>query len=217
MTDESSAKQSETPNLSYFVGLIFLWLIPCFVVWVSLSGTLAFPAVWVNNLLLTSALPEFVHSFTNAGPQAMLATHFGELDGNIVTAQLAGYRLGFPINTRILSYSLPFYAALHFATQTTVGTATGGNNYLKFGKGLVILYALLILGLISVNLKNLMLGLGGIFIESNSTTASVIALAYQLSTLMIPPLAPILVWAWQSKESPLLHNFLSKVDPSAPC
>jgi hypothetical protein len=210
MTDQNSATESETPKLHHFVGLIFLWLIPCFVIWVSLSGTLAFPAVWVNNLVLTYALPDIVYSFSSAGPQALLATHFGELDGDIVSAQLAGYRLAFPIDTRILSYSLPFYAALHFATVTTAGTGTGGNNYLKFGKGLLVLYPLLILGLISVNLKNLMLGLGGVFIDSGSTAGPVIAMVYQLSTLMIPPLAPIVIWAWQSKESPLLQQLLVK-------
>lgn len=210
MTDQSSATESEKPKLYHFVGLIFLWLIPCFVVWVSLSGALALPAVWANNLLLTFALPDIAYSFSSAGPQALLATHFGELDGEIVSAQVAGYRLAYPIDTRILSYSLPFYAALHFATETTTGAGTGGNNYLKFGKGLLVLYPLLILGMISVNLKNLMLGLEGIFIESGSTAGPAIAMMYQLSTLMIPPLAPIMVWAWQSKDSPLLQQFLIK-------
>ena len=210
MTNESSTTESKKPKLYHFVGLIFLWLAPCFVVWVSLSGALAFPAVWVNNLVLTFALPDIVYNFSSTGPQALLATNFGELDGDIVSAQIAGYRLAYPINTRILSYSLPFYAALHFATETTAGAGTGGNNYVKFGKGLLVLYPLLILGMISVNLKNLMLGLGGIFIESGSPAAPAIAMMYQLSTLMIPPLAPIMVWAWQSRESPLLQQFLIK-------
>ena len=210
MTDEGSKLESKKPKLYHFVGLIFLWLIPCFVVWFSSRGAWAFPAVWVNNLLLTFTLPDIVYSFDSAGPQALLTTHFGELDGDIVSARLAGYRLAFPINTRILSYSLPFYAALHFATETTAGAGTGGNNYLKFGKGLLILYPLLILGMISINLKNLMLGLGGAFVESGSAAGSAIAMMYQLSTLMIPPLAPILIWAWQSKDSPLLQQFLTK-------
>jgi hypothetical protein len=210
MTDKSSTTEPEAPKLYHFVGLIFLWLIPCFVIWVSMSGALAAPAVWVNNLLLTFALPDIVYSFTSTGPQALLATHLGEIDGDIVSAQLAGYRLAYPIDTRILSYSVPFYAALHFATQTTAGAGTEGNNYLKFGRGLLVLYPLLIMGMISINLKNLMLGLVGVFLESGSAAGSVIAMMYQLSTLMIPPLAPIMVWAWQSKESPLLQQFLVK-------
>ena len=208
MTEEDI--ESDAPKLHHFVGLIFLWLIPCFVVWVSLSGALAFAAVWANNLILTFALPDIVYSFSSTGPQALLATHFGELNGDIVSAQLAGYRLAFPLDTRILSYSLPFYAALHFATETTAGTGTEGNSSLKFVKGLLLLYPLLILGMISINLKNLMLGLGEVFIDSGSMAGPVIALTYQMSTLMIPPLAPILVWAWQSEDSPLLQQFLMK-------
>lgn len=208
MTYENDTASLETPKLHHFVGLIFLWLIPCFVVWYSLSGALAFPAVWANNLILTSAIPDIVHSVTSNGPQAVLASHFGELDGDIVFAHLAGYRLAFPIDTRILSYSLPFYAALHFATETTAGAGSEGESYLKLGKGLLVVYSLLILGLVSLNLKNLMFGLGGVFIDSGNPAVPVIALMYQANTLIIPPLAPLIVWAWQSKDSPLLQQFL---------
>jgi len=151
-----------------------------------------------------------VHNFTLTGPQALLATHFGELDGEIVSAQVAGYRLAYPLNTRILTYSLPFYAALHFATNTTSGISGNDGSFAGFGKGLLLLYPLLILGLVSVCLKNLMLGLGPIFIDSSDTSASLIGLLYQLSTLMVPPLAPILIWAWQSRESSLLQQLLVK-------
>lgn len=209
-TDPTPEASTESPSLYYFVGLVFLWLIPCFVVWVSLSSLLAAPAVWVADLILTSALPDIIESFTLAGPQALLATHFGELDGEIVSAQVAGYRLAYPLNTRILTYSIPFYAALHFATQTSSGSSGNEGNFAGFGKGLLLLYPLLVLGLISVCLKNLMLGLGPVFIDSASIGASVIGLMFQLNTLMVPPLAPILVWAWQSRDSALLQQLLAK-------
>ncbi len=201
-----SAEDTEPPKLYKFVGLVFLWLVPCFVVWVSLSSMLAAPAVWLSELILTAALPDIVYDFTLAGPQALLSTHFGELDGEIVSAQVAGYRLAYPLNTRILTYSLPFYAALHFATVTTDGFFE--KNTFRFSMGLLLLYPLLIVGVISVSLKNLMLGLGPIFIDISSTGGSIIAMMYQLSTLMVPALAPILVWAWQSRESPMLQKLL---------
>ena len=206
MNEVEPAEDSEPPKLYKFVGLIFLWLVPCFVVWVSVSSLLAAPAVWLSELILTNALPNIVHGFTLAGPQALLSTHFGELDGEIVSAQVAGYRLAYPLNTRILTYSLPFYAALHFATVTTDGFFK--NNTTRFGMGLLLLYPLMIVGMISVSLKNLMLGLGLVFIDISSTGGSIIAMMYQLSTLMVPALAPILVWAWQCRESPLLQRLL---------
>ena len=209
----SSSDDLEPPKLYQFVGLVFLWLIPCFVVWVSLSSLLAAPVVWVSELILTSALPDIVHSFTLSGPQALLATHFGELDGEIVSAQVAGYRLAYPTNTRILTYALPFYGALHFATQTTRGISGNDGSMVGFGKGLLLLYPLLIMGLVSIGLKDLMLGLGPVFIESNSTGASAIGLMFQLSTLMVPPLAPIMIWAWQARESSLIQQLRLKTTP----
>ncbi|RLA42691.1 MAG: hypothetical protein DRR06_13850, partial [Gammaproteobacteria bacterium] len=72
---------------------------------------------------------------------------------------------------------------------------------------------LLIMGLVSIGLKDLMLGLGPVFIDSSSTGASAVGLMYQLSTLMVPPLAPIMIWAWQARESSLIQQLLVKTQP----
>ena len=207
--DQQANEATDPPKLYQFVGLVFLWLIPCFIVWVSLSSLIAGPAVWVTELILTSALPDVVHGFTLTGAKALLSTHFGELDGEIVSAQVAGYRLAYHLNTQVLSYSLPFYAALHFATPAD-NDNRDTNGLARFGRGLLVLYPLFIFGLIAVNLKNLMLGLGGVFIDGSSFGASAIGMMYQFSTLMIPPLAPIMVWGWQSRQSALLQQLLVK-------
>ena len=90
-------------------------------------------------------------------------------------------------------------------------------SFEKFSWGLLVLYPLVFIGVISVSLKNLMVGLGGIF--SNQSAAlvpdgNVIAILYQLNTLIIPSLAPILVWAWQSRDSAMLQH-LSVLKPKA--
>ncbi len=194
---------AEDPKLYRFVGLVFIWMVPSFALWVPLSSMLAAPAVWVTELILTYSIPEFVHELTLNGTQSLLTTHYGELDGEIVAARLAGYRLAYPFNTQILTYSLPFYAALSYATP-------GGDSFGRFARGTLLLYALLIVSLVSVSLKSLMLGLGPVFIDGFSTPATIIGIMYQFSTLMIPPLAPMLVWAWQSRHSPLLQKLLVK-------
>jgi hypothetical protein len=144
-----------------------------------------------------------VHEFTLTGAQALLTTQYGDIDGAIVAAEVAGYRLAYPLNTQILSFSLPFYAALHFATP-------GQNSLTRFGQGMLVLYPLFIIGLISVSVKNLMLGLGSDFIDNSTSLESSIAMMYQISTLMVPPLAPVLVWAWQSRHSTLLQQLIIK-------
>ena len=201
--DAATNDGSSAPKLYRFVGLVFIWMVPSFALWVPLSAMLAAPAVWLTNVILTYFLPDVVHELTLNGTQTLLTTHFGELNSEIVSARLAGYRIAFPFNTQILTYSLPFYAALSYATP-------GGDSFGRFARGSLALYVLLIVGLISVSLKSLMLGLGPVFIDGFSTPATIIGISYQFSTLMVPPLAPVLVWAWQSRHSPLLQKLLVK-------
>jgi hypothetical protein len=200
-SETSTNDQTEAPKFYLFIGWTFLWLIFCFIAWLPLSPILAAPAVWLTEIILTYAMPGFVHEFALDGPTALLVTHYGELDGEIVSARLAGYRLAFPLNTRILTYSFPFYIALSFVT-------TGGGNLARIASGSLILYTLLVLSMISVNLKNMLVGLGPVFIDGLSISASIIGVMSQFSILMIPTLAPVLVWGWQSRNSTYLRQLM---------
>lgn len=129
-------------------------------------------------------------------------TEFGENAGQLIPLSEADYRLGFELNTRILSYSLPFYTALHFATQKK----TYLTDYLG---GVLILYILFVLGLLCLCLKELMVNVSAPFFnqaDSFVPYAEVIAIAYQFSVLIVPTLAPAVVWLWQSKDSQLLQG-----------
>jgi hypothetical protein len=77
--------------------------------------------------------------------------------------------------------------------------------------GLLVLYPLFAFGLLCLCLKELMVNVGanffnqpGIFVPD----ANVIGLLYQFSVLIVPTLAPAMLWLWQSKDSPLLQNAL---------
>jgi hypothetical protein len=191
-------------QMRQFLLFVFALLIPCFVLWTVASATLALPAVGLVNLTLTHWFPDVVNSLTADGSHVYLLTEFGEKDGKLIALVDAEYRLGFQINTRILSYSLPFYTALHFATQK--------DDYLSsYLWGLLVLYPLFVFGLLCLCLKELMVNVGahffnqpGIFVPD----ANVIGLLYQFSVLIVPTLAPAIVWVWQSKDSPLLQNAL---------
>lgn len=198
------------PNLRRFFGLALLLMIPSFVGWMFVSAWLAGPAIWFCDALLTAWMPELVASVQLKGSQALVMTHYGELDGRIVSATVAGYQMGFPADVRILSYSIPFYAALLFATPQE-------DNLARFGWGLWFLYPLLVLGLVCVCLKNLMLGMGSLYFQQADTfvpPADVVAILYQFSILIVPPLAPVLLWAWQSREAPLLQQLVQVAVPS---
>jgi hypothetical protein len=138
------------------------------------------------------------------GGEALLMTAFGELDGKPVALHESDYRLGFKVNTMILSYSLPFYTALHFATQK--------QNYLEnYFWGMVVLYPLIILGLLCLCLKELMVNLGAVFFNQPDTfvpNGNIIGLLYQFNVLIVPTLAPAVVWLWQSRNTPLLRGLI---------
>ncbi len=194
----------EQHHLRQFLLLVFALLIPCFVLWTVASGPLAVPAIGLVNLVLTHWFPDVVNTLYVEGSQALLMTEFGEKDGVLVPLLGAEYRLGFRVNTRILSYSLPFYTALHFATQK--------KDYLgSYVWGLLVLYPLFVFGLLCLCLKELMVNLGATFFTQPGVfvpDANVIGILYQFNVLIVPTLAPAILWLWQSKESPLLQNAL---------
>lgn len=200
---DTTNSDTQEPKLYKFVGELFVWLIIWFIVWMFANTILIIPAVWIVEVVMQYSLPDYVFEFNKIGSKALLVTHFGELDGKIVSARLAGDHLAFFLNTQILSYSFPFYAALSFTTPEGVGKS-------GFVRGFLLLYLLLILGMISVNLKNLMMGLGPAFIDSLSPAASIIGIMFQFNTLMIPTLAPLLLWGWQSRNSSYLRQLLVK-------
>ena len=145
---------SENTQMRQFLLFVFTLLIPCFALWTVASPSIALPAIGLVSKLISSWFPDIVNAFYASGPEAVLMTEFGESSGQLIPLSQAEYRLGFQINTRILSYSLPFYTALHFATQK--------KSYLyDYMWGVLILYVLFIFGLICLCLKELMVNVGG--------------------------------------------------------
>ena len=183
-----------------FFGLVLLLIPVTFVAWYALGSLLAAPAVWLSSLVLENWFPELIASVTLQDTQMMVMATLGEVNGVFLPAEEAGYQLGLPVNTRVLTYSLPFYAALHFATPMP-------GSWERFARALLLLWVLVILGLVSTTLKNFMLTFGERLVSlPQSPPADVIALAYQLNTLIVPPLAPILLWGLAVRETPVMRS-----------
>lgn len=203
--DAQLQKQRHQQELRQFLLFVFVLIIPCFGLWTVASELLARPAVGFVNTVLTQWFPTVVNSLYIDGKQAMLLTQFGEASGTIIPASQAEYQIGYPINTRLISYSIPFYAALHFAMP--------GQDYLnRFIWGLVVLYPLMALGLLLLCMKDLMVGLGTHFLDQPDTWVpdpNLIGLLYQMSVLLVPTLGPVMLWLWQNREAPLLSTMLS--------
>lgn len=184
---------------------MFVLLVPCFILWSVASNSLQLPAIGLVHLALTQWFPDVVHGLFADGANALLMTEFGEQGGQPIALAEASHRLGFRLNPRILTYSLPFYTALYFATPR--------ENYLAdYLWGLLILYALATFGLLWLCMKELMVNLGALFLEQPGVAvpgANLIGLLYQFNVLVMPTLAPAVLWLWQSKDSPLLGEMLA--------
>lgn len=187
-----------------FLLFAFALIVPCFALWTVAAGPIAMPAVGLVDMILQAWFPQVVDALIFRDGSAALLTQFGELNGRPVAPELSEYQLGFAINPGVLTYSLPFYATLHFATRK--------ESYLgEFLTGVLVLFPLIVVGLLSLCLKELMLNLGALFMEQDALVPNdtFIALFYQLNVLIVPTVAPILLWAFQSRDTPLLRGLLN--------
>ena len=190
-------------NFRQFLLFAFALIVPCFALWTLAAGPIAMPAVGLADMILRAWFPAVVDGLIIQGGDVALMTTFGELNGRPVPPEQSEYQLGFAINPGILSYSLPFYATLHFATHK--------EDYLQsFVGGVLVLYPLILLGLLSVCLKELMVNLGDLYLGQDAfvPNPTFLALFYQLNVLIVPTVAPILLWAWQSRDTALVRGIL---------
>jgi len=201
----------ERSDLRQFLLFVFVLLIPCFALWTVAGGLIATPAIGFVNTVLTWWFPDVVNTLYVDGKQALLMTEFGERGGQLIPLSQAEYRLGFPVNTQVLSYSLPFYTALHFATQKK-------EYFSAWVWGLLVLYPLIAIGLLCVCLKELMVGLGPAFMQQPGVLVpgpNLIGILYQVNVLLVPTLAPAMVWLWQSRDTHLLSGVLGSLAAAA--
>lgn len=168
-----------------------------FGIWYAAGTLFAAPAVWLCDLFLSLAYPGVVEAAALQGADMIVSSEFGELNGQITTAANAGNRIALEINARLVSYSIAFYAALLMASNLEEGV-------FKFCVGLFWLWVIMAFGLASIVGKELLLIVGAPFLAAPGIPpADVIALTYQFNVLLMPTLAPVCLWFWQLRGSPL--------------
>lgn len=188
-------------HLRQFLLFVFALIVPFFALWTLTAAAVAMPLVGLADLILGAWFPDVIQGLYTQGSDALMMTRYGEENGTVFPVGDDDEALGFLINPGVLTYSLPFYATLHFATQK--------QEYLAdFLVGIMLLLPCLLIGLLSVCIKDLRLNLGDVF--ANQPDAWVppdtfIALSYQFCALILPTLAPMLIWAWQNRETALLR------------
>ena len=89
-------------------------------------------------------------------------------------ASVAGNHIEVEINTRLVSYSIPFYASLLMASDLR-------NGFYKFCVGLFCLWVVMAFGLASIAAKAFGDG-GGPFLSARCAACNLLALAYNLTS-----------------------------------
>lgn len=168
-----------------------------FGIWYAAGTLFAAPAVWLTDFFLSSAYPDIVEAAGLQGAEMMVRTQFGEEGGDIMPAANAGNQIALEINTRLASYSIAFYAALLMASNLK-------DAMYKFCIGLFWLWLIMAFGLASILGRDLLMTVGAPFLNAPGVPPpDLIALTYQFNVLLMPTLAPVCLWFWQLRGSPL--------------
>jgi hypothetical protein len=169
--------------------LTTLLLMPLtFLLWYAAGPALTYPATMVAGL--------------------DVVTHFADINGSVVAATEADHEIAFKLNTRLVSYGVPFYAALLWSSR--IDSLVG-----RFSLGLFVLWGLMAFGLVAMTAKDLMLVIGDPFLTLGSVPPMpIIGLAYQTSVLLIPSLAPVMVWLFQLRDTPLWRQLADQLESS---
>ena len=168
-----------------------------FGIWYAAGTLFSAPAVWLCDMLMRLAYPTVLASAGLNGIEMIALTQFGVVEGAITTAEAAGNRIELEVNTRLVSYSIAFYAALLMASNLK-------DALFKFCIGLFLLWLIMAFGLASIMGKELLVMVGTPFLNTAGVPpADIIALTYQFNVLLMPTLAPVCLWFWQLRGSPL--------------
>jgi hypothetical protein len=189
--------------------LTTLLLMPLtFLLWYAAGPALTYPATMVAGLALEGWLPSIVAEVFTEGTELYVVTHFADINGSVVAATEADHEIAFKLNTRLVSYGVPFYAALLWSSR--VDSLVG-----RFCLGLFVLWGLMAFGLVAMTAKDLMLVIGDPFLTLGSVPPMpIIGLAYQTSVLLIPSLAPVMVWLFQLRDTPLWRQLADQLESS---
>ena len=177
-----------------------------FGLWYAAGSLFAAPAVWLCDVLLSYLYPSLIDTAGLQGADMQLVTPFGESGAQLLTAKEAGNQIALEINTLLVSYSIAFYGALLMAANVQ-------NSLYKFSLGLFWLWLVMAVGLASIAGKELLLLIGGPFLSTSLVPpADVIALTYQFNVLLMPTLAPVFLWFWQLRGSPLWEQLAADIN-----
>ncbi len=196
-------------SLRHQIILTITFLPVSFGIWFASSSVWAAPAVWACDFIATIAYPEFFHQIGLQESVMVVHTNLGATADKIGLALETENQIILELDTRLVSYSVAFYASLLLASNI--------ESYIfKFCLGLFILWAVMAVGLLSMLGREFLILTGPLNIEFlNNFQTNLLLLIYQFSVLLAPPLMPSCVWVAQLRGSPLWRRFTERIPESS--
>ena len=171
-----------------------LWLAPMFVLWYVLAPLLLKPVAGWTHFALSHGFPHAIAAVEPQGAAVDIVTRFviaAPADGSAPAG--AQGQLVFAINALKYAYGLPLLLALTLAAPTPVG-----EKLYRGAMGGLLLIPVPVWGLACEALKVLVFDMDPAIAAQMGTTPltrDLLVLAYQLGYLILPAVAPILIWA----------------------
>lgn len=176
--------------LAPLLGRVLLWLPATFAIWYLTAAWHLAPVAWLAHHLMQFWLPEAVADLRLHEGQLLLISRFGEVGGRLVVNPPLGENLGFLTNPLSYSYSLPLFAALTLATPPP-------GRWRRLAIGLAVLLSIELASMLATQIKTLVFETGGAFVAQQqwgTHARDAVALAYQLGSLLLPMVMPLVVW-----------------------
>mgnify|MGYP001825290590 CR=1 FL=1 len=200
--DSPEAGGEQELRLSELLILAALWMLFGFMLWYLLSAFHVVPARLASEAILAQLLGDDFRRIIAEPSQHFLY----QVETNIPFTFSDGTTeaLGLVINPLIFSYGLPLLFGLVMGSNVRWRRKLG-----LLLVGYVVITAVQVWGVVWESLKLLAYNFGEhtlAVVASHGISDTVIALCYQLGTLILPPLAPVLVWVLGNR--PLVEQFV---------
>ncbi len=192
------------PSVKFFLLKVTLWLPLAFAAWYYLSIMHVAPIAWVSDLVLSGFFPGAFSNVFQIGNLIEIDTAFDT--ALISKAPGPAGTIVFDINPLIYGYGLPLLTGLILASPGEIE-----NKILKVLAGGIILLPFQAWGVAFDAFKTLYFKLGPQVAQQSYDAIGLppdaIALGYQLGFLILPAVAPILVWIGMHQK------FISQLAP----
>jgi len=198
---------AEELRLSELLILASLWMLFGFMLWFYLSAFHGTPARILSGAILAEILGDHFHQIVVQPDQHFLF----QIETTIQYVFRDGSKdmLGFVVNPLVYSYGLPLLFGLVMGSDASWRRKIG---ILLLGYGVITLVQ--VWGVVFESLKMLAFNFGSEthqIVRDAGISDTLIALGYQMGTLILPALAPIFVWVLTNRR--LVEQFVGwKID-----